>query len=643
VSKLKRALIANGDRTTILIRLMVGAVFLSEGIQKFLFAAQLGSGRFEKIGIPHPEFWGPVVGFFEITCGLLVLLGVFTRFAAIPILTIMLVAMASTKSKVLALEGFWPMMHGSRTDWAMFLGALFLLVKGGGAWSVDRWWTLRGTFSREEAGSTDKVGEGLTHNGSSFGDSGVKGNVLKILVVLAGTVGAAVPVKGVMAEGRADSVPITIAELLVRVEKNLPRIQAMRHATSAAQQEIKSAKNKGLPDWRLGYQANIATVNNITGMNYPGLLVPISGPPSASNSWDFVPGTLAGSVISWEPYTFGRRPAEVETAVAQYRLVHAQFNEQLFTAQYQAVQLYLEAVYLKRTVKIADAATHRIQGLLQQSIELAKVGLIAGIDTAQFQSSLLQAEVDQRRAAGNYEEKLKELSLYLGDSLDIHSLVLSDSTFLHYIPSSIDQAADTMLVNNHPLYQSAWRKLKLTESVQNQWNKAWRPTLELWGTLYGRGSGVNENGVVNKSSGWNISRTNAGIGVQLSFPLLGFQEVNTKKLQLSEQYKSDEYALVQTVMDIRNAGERAMVLLQRNRDVALKTPQQVAIAHKIMEGLQMSYAKGLVDYSRLHQAQFELLRAEISDAQAQLQVVQALLHCSVAMGDLTIFLASVKP
>lgn len=117
---------------------MVGAVFLSEGIQKFLFADTLGAGRFEKIGLPSPEFLGVFVGSFEIVCGLLILIGLLTRLASIPLIIIMLVAIATTKSEVLAEKGFWEMMHGSRTDWAMLLGSIFLLIKDGGYWSADK-------------------------------------------------------------------------------------------------------------------------------------------------------------------------------------------------------------------------------------------------------------------------------------------------------------------------------------------------------------------------------------------------------------------------------------------------------------------------------------------------------------------------
>jgi putative oxidoreductase len=135
---LKKIILTDSSKTTIIIRLMAGAVFLSEGIQKFLFADKLGAGRFAKIGLPNPDFLGPFVGSFEIVCGAFVLIGLFTRLAAIPLLAIMLVAIATTKAQLLADNGFWSMLHDSRTDWSMLLGSIFLIIKGGGYWSLDK-------------------------------------------------------------------------------------------------------------------------------------------------------------------------------------------------------------------------------------------------------------------------------------------------------------------------------------------------------------------------------------------------------------------------------------------------------------------------------------------------------------------------
>lgn len=134
---------SDAPSVVILIRLMVGAVFLSEGIQKFLFPDQLGSGRFLEIGLPMPELLGPFVGAFEIVCGSLVLLGLLTRLAVIPLLVIMAVALTTTKWRILADQGFWSMAHEARTDWSMTLGALFLLVVGAGPWSADAWLSSR--------------------------------------------------------------------------------------------------------------------------------------------------------------------------------------------------------------------------------------------------------------------------------------------------------------------------------------------------------------------------------------------------------------------------------------------------------------------------------------------------------------------
>jgi putative oxidoreductase len=125
----------------ILVRLLVGWVFFSEGVQKFLFPAALGVGRFEKIGIPAPHFFAPFVGAVETICGLMVIAGFLTRLAAIPLLIDISVAIATTKIPMLAKAGFWATMHEARTDLCMFLGCLFLIAVGSGRSSVDT--TLR--------------------------------------------------------------------------------------------------------------------------------------------------------------------------------------------------------------------------------------------------------------------------------------------------------------------------------------------------------------------------------------------------------------------------------------------------------------------------------------------------------------------
>jgi uncharacterized membrane protein YphA (DoxX/SURF4 family) len=136
---------------SILVRLMVGLiVFFPEGIQKLAFPDVLGAGRFAKIGIPYPELMGPFVGVVETICGALIIVGLLTRLAAVPLIIIMLVALVSTKLPMwlghdvwifhlpqMPRYGFWSMAHEARADLDMLLGSLYLLIEGGGRWSLD--------------------------------------------------------------------------------------------------------------------------------------------------------------------------------------------------------------------------------------------------------------------------------------------------------------------------------------------------------------------------------------------------------------------------------------------------------------------------------------------------------------------------
>jgi putative oxidoreductase len=137
---------------TILVRLLVGLiVFLPEGIQKLAYPDVLGAGRFAKIGIPYPDLTGPFVGVVEIVCGTLIIIGLLTRLAAVPLIIIMIVALISTKLPILFGHdvgmfhlpadmkrlGFWSVMHESRADLTMLLGCIYLAIVGGGKWSLD--------------------------------------------------------------------------------------------------------------------------------------------------------------------------------------------------------------------------------------------------------------------------------------------------------------------------------------------------------------------------------------------------------------------------------------------------------------------------------------------------------------------------
>src|SRR5664279_1798409 len=133
------SLIFNTDKnnSAILVRLTVGLIFLTEGIQKYLFPNLLGTGRFLTIGFSNPSFWAYFTGTFEIICGTLIILGLISRLASVPLIIIMITAFITTKWPILMNKGFWPWAHEYRTDFAMTLLLIYLLIYGSGSWSLD--------------------------------------------------------------------------------------------------------------------------------------------------------------------------------------------------------------------------------------------------------------------------------------------------------------------------------------------------------------------------------------------------------------------------------------------------------------------------------------------------------------------------
>lgn len=136
---LRQLLTTSADTATpiVIVRIVVGAIFILEGILKFVTPETYGAGRFVKIGIPAPELMASFVGGVEILCGTLVLIGLATRLAAIPLAIVMLVALATTKVPILVSAGFGTAANAARLDFAMLLCAIFLLIVGAGPRALD--------------------------------------------------------------------------------------------------------------------------------------------------------------------------------------------------------------------------------------------------------------------------------------------------------------------------------------------------------------------------------------------------------------------------------------------------------------------------------------------------------------------------
>ena len=432
---------------------------------------------------------------------------------------------------------------------------------------------------------------------------------------------------------------LSVKEVLTLIETGQPRLRAYKEQSAAAGDNIDLARNTLVPNLTGGYQAGYATDNNITGMSYPGLLMPISGPVAAHSSNTLIPGTALAAYLQWTPLTFGQRAAAVEKAAAQYKLSGSVYDNALFQQRYMGVLTYIGIVYLQRLLGTQQANIDRTQTGLQQSLALAKQGLRPGLDTVQFQALLAQATMERLNTQRLYIAQVLELCRLTGLPDRPEDLRFSDTTLALQLPVLPDT---TGVYTLNPAYQYYQAQVALSAASLKEVQRGWRPRLDVWANAYSRGSGIDASGVVNKAEGWQLSRTNMGAGLQLSFPILQFSRVNIQKRQYHNLLEADKDQLAQVDLNLRRQVETAESNYRQDLLVAQEAPVQSRAARLSYQGLELSYKSGLVDFTRLTQGQYQLLNAEMTEADANLQVWRALLDIGVAKGNLNLFSDQLK-
>jgi len=432
---------------------------------------------------------------------------------------------------------------------------------------------------------------------------------------------------------------LSVKEVLTLIESGQPRLRAYKEQAAAASGNIDLARNTLVPNLTGGYQAGYATDNNITGMSYPGLLMPISGPVAAHSSNTLIPGTAVAAYLQWTPITFGQRTAAVEKAAAQYKLSGSAYDNALFQQRYAGVLTYISIVYLQRLLITQQANIDRTRTGLQQSLVLSKQGLRPGLDTVEFQSLLAQATMERLNTQRLYTAQVLELCRLTGLPDRPEDLRLTDTALALQLPAVPDT---TGVYTQNPAYQYYQAQVALSTANLKEVQRGWRPKLDVWANAYSRGSGIDASGTVNKADGWALSRTNLGAGVQLSIPILQFIRVNIQKRQYRNLLQADQDQLAQVDLDLRRQVETAESNYRQSVLVANEAPVQSKAARLSYQGLELSYKSGLVDFTRLTQGQYQLLNAEMTEADANLQVWRALLDIGVAKGNLNLFTDQLK-
>lgn len=437
-------------------------------------------------------------------------------------------------------------------------------------------------------------------------------------------------VSGIYAQTRT----LTVRDLLSLVERQRPDLKALQERSNAAGYERELVRNTMVPDLNVGYQAGYATYNNLTGMTYPGLMPPVSGPVAPLSSQQMVVGSALAAGFLWTPLTFGQRNAAAERAAAVYRQTASEYENTLFKERYAAIRSYLEVIYLGQALQVQAANIERVRADLTQSRVLTMNGLRPGLDTAQFRSQLAQSMMDHLETRRSYTTSVLQLCRLAGIEADAGDLQFPDSTLAGVVPIHPDTLTD---LHEHPMMKLQEDNVNSQYSILQELKKSWLPKLEIWGTAYSRGSGVHPDGTVHPTSGFQLQRGDYGAGAQLSFPILRSSRIGIQKKQATARVNEEKDRLSRISAELRMEARTAEAEFRERLLIAELAPERTEAAKLSYEGLRLSYESGLTDFTSLARGQQDLLQAQLAESSARLGAWKALLDIAVARGRLAIF------
>jgi len=429
--------------------------------------------------------------------------------------------------------------------------------------------------------------------------------------------------------------PLTLDQAVDFALANYPALRASMERALASKEGVSLSRTTYLPRTDLLWQSNRATRNNIFGLYLPQSVVPpISGPVLPSTSDRGVWGSMAGVLLSWEPFDFGYRGANVDLAKAAQGRANAELSLTKLDVAGAVGDAFLRLAAAQQQVKAAEADVDRRQVLSTSVHVLVKEELRPGADASRADAELAAAKIQLIRAQGVERESEATFAELLGVSGT--KVAINDDSLLSTSPTPY---ASQATLTNHPAAQVANSNLFETKAKEKVLSKSYYPRFNLQGSFSARGSGANPDGTFGTGTdGMDLMRHNWAVGLTATFSVLDFPSFHFKKQieQSNEHAQQAEYE--KTLQTLTAQAERAKAAYDSAVLISENTPVELEAARLGETQANARYQASLAPIVEVAEAQRLLLQAEIEDNLARLTVWRALLGEAVAQGDLQPFL-----
>jgi outer membrane protein TolC len=426
-----------------------------------------------------------------------------------------------------------------------------------------------------------------------------------------------------------------LKELLDISTANYPELKAKHLETEAAQKVVQYERSDFLPSLDGSYQMVYSTNNNITGMFFPGQILPISGPPVAENTMDFTYGSATSLLMNWSPFTFGKRESKIQSARFGQELAQHQESLAILEHQVRFTEAYLNYWAAASMAQAAEKNKDRFETNLQLSKTLVDNGLRPGVDSAQFRSLFIRSKIDYLQTQKSAESFLARVRELLGE--DQKEIAL-DPNLERQFTSQVEEPME-----NHPLLQSSRTRTLLAYSQKTELNRSLLPDLNLWGTTFARGSAILfEGGFNDPTDGLAFSKYNYGVGFQVSVPILQFARTSKLVQRQNSLISAAEAYEMQVERALEKDRTVAKVTLEKALESAYLAPEYVQAAEYSYQALQARYDAGLINLNELVQGQADLARAEAESIKVMAEMWKALLYYAAVSGNMDFFLQNLN-
>jgi outer membrane protein TolC len=430
--------------------------------------------------------------------------------------------------------------------------------------------------------------------------------------------------------------PLTLNQAVQEALRNYPSIRVSQEQINAAAAGIQLARTAYLPRVDMLAQANRATRNNVFGMVLPQSTIPsISGPVLGTNNFGTAWGSAVGTLVTWEPFDFGLRQANVDAAAAARAQQEATLRRTQFDVMVATADAYLTIVAAQETVRAAQAGVDRAEVISRNIGALVDSQLRPGADASRAAAELAAARTQVIQAQQAVEVARANLSQFLG--VEPSQIMLSASKLLDSPPEQtvapLDTTKNPVSLEQNAAIEQLRAQLKILE-------RSYFPRFFLQGAAYARGTGAEVNGDnLGGLNGLAPTTQNYALGLTVTFPATDLASIRAREAGQSATIRAARARYQEIAVVLKAHWNAAVATFTGARNVAANTPTQITAARAATNQATARYQAGLGGVDQVAEAQRLLTQAEIDDALARLGVWRALLGVATAAGDLQPFIA----